>query len=727
MLQVALEYAAKGWKVFPLHGIKNDGECTCGRTACTDAGKHPITANGLKDASSDPAIIEQLFKGADERCNIGIVTGKASQMTVIDIDVGSGKLGAETWSGLIEQHGEPNTLMSKTGSGGMHVFFKYNSALRTGTNRLGKGVDVRNDSGYVVAPPSRHRSGGTYEWLNDTPLEDLPPYLLNAKKDGRGRKKVDDPTRRKYTVDEVKTMLTFIKQDDRDDWRNVGVILGREYARSDEAWAMYSEWSNKWEGKKGRGHEDIMRQAFYEISQDMNVGKELGFGTLIYKAIEGGWAPKDGIIDINLFIYFAEGNNFVYRPTASYWTRQAVNIAVGKVNDGGVMLKASEWIERNVLATSMTCYPGFKGDYLKGFDALRGELIAGKGAAVFNAYRRPSIELGDPLKAEPFIDHVKKVFNKGTDAEQFFDYMAHRVQFPEVKPRFALIIAGEQGVGKDTSVEFCVPAIGSWNVSNIDPVALDGTYNDFANSTLVRINEAANLHEMSKWSFNERMKNLIAGAPDIVRINPKYGKQYDVKMYCGVIITTNHLRSGIYIPADDRRYDVIDSATKEEMGLDSDAKALEYFTKLWDWLHDGGASHVAAFLTYRDISAFSASNGQRKTMAHKSVVGLSYSNDGWLADILAELNEPDVVRADSIMSIVRRDGLNEKDAALKIVPTMARNGYVQYQRNLWLPNNSRKDGRVLYSAEKKLTTIYYKKELSPQQVEDIWPSLKVNF
>ena len=71
------------------------------------------------------------------------------------------------------------------------------------------------------------------------------------------------------------------------------------------------------------------------------------------------------------------------------------------------------------------------------------------------------------------------------------------------------------------------------------------------------------------------------------------GKQYEVKMYCGVIITTNHLHSGIYIPEDDRRYDVIDSATKAEMGLTSDGAALEYFEKLWDWFHNGGDAEGA--------------------------------------------------------------------------------------------------------------------------------------
>ena len=331
MLEIAKEYASRGWFVFPIHGITEDGKCTCGKLACPDAGKHPATKNGLKDATKDSAQIEILF--SSETYNIGVVTGKISGITVVDIDVSHGKKGAESWSALIEEKGEPETLMAKTGSGGMHVFFKYNSALKTGSNRLGKDIDVRNDGGYVVAPPSKHRSGGVYAWINLSPLDDLPEYLLHVKKGQRTARKKDDPTKRKYSIDEVKVMLEHVKPDDRDTWRNIGIILGREFARDDAAWALYVEWSDSWGGKKGRNHDEIMREAFYVISQDSSSGKGLSLGSVVYMAIEGGWTPKNGIVPLSNFIYFAPGNNFVYRPTASFWIKEAVDCAVGKVNE----------------------------------------------------------------------------------------------------------------------------------------------------------------------------------------------------------------------------------------------------------------------------------------------------------------------------------------------------------------------------------------------------------
>ena len=678
ILKIALQYASQGWHIFPLHSINDDGSCTCGKAGCSDAGKHPRVLRGLKEASRDPEKIEAWFGDEETRSNIGIVTGEISGITVIDIDIGEGKLGAESWAEAIKDHGEPNTLMAQTGSGGMHVIFKYNSALKTASNVLGKGVDCRNDGGYIVAPPSLHRSGGVYSWINEGTETATLPAHLSRRKETRGRPKKDDMYRGKYSIEQVASMLEFVPSDDRDMWRHVGIILGREFNRVDEAWSAYQTWSAKGEGKKGRNHDEIMHQAFYELSQE-NAEKELTVGTIVKSAIDNGWAPKAGEVPIGNFLYYGPANNYIYRPTISHWIGEAVDAAVSPVNEDGKIIKASQWLKANQLVTSMTCDPQIEEDYLKGYDCRNGEIVAIAGASMFNTYRKPTIELGDAKLASPFVDHVKRIFNKEGDADQFLDYMAHRVQKPWEKPRFALLIAGGQGVGKDTAVEFCCPAIGVWNVANIDPAAFEQSFNEYAASTLVRISEAANLHEMSKWAFNERTKVLIAGSPDTCQINPKYGQKFSVRMYCGVIITTNHLAGGIYIPPDDRRYDVIEAATMEEMGLDEESARREYFSDLWDWFLAGGSTHIAAYLHARDISKFSASNGQRKTNAHKTVVSGGMTGDAWLEDIIEELGKPTFIREDTILTMAVAAGERDDKIKPKLMNAINRLGYSIYR------------------------------------------------
>lgn len=716
VLDWALEYAARGWQIFPLHTVHEvaDGviECSCARGKdCTDAGKHPRHERGLKAATNDEEKVREWFGWGAPPSNIGVLTGQKSGITVIDIDIAEGKLGAESWAEVVAEGGEPETLCATTGSGGMHLVFKYNSALKTAGNVLGKGIDCRNDGGYIVVAPSAHRSGGVYEWNNwGVGLADLPAHM-SKKKDGRGRPRKDDMFRGKYSIEQVKGMLEFVDPSDRDMWRNVGIILGREFKRIESAWELYGVWSDRWGGTKGRNHDEIMHEAFYELSlKSGGSGGDLTLGTIVRAALEGGWVPKTGEVPIGHFVFYGPGNNYIYRPTTSFWIAPAVDAAVSPVNENGKIVKASDWLRLNELVTSMTVWPGEEDDVIKGKDCRNGQLVPVPGSAVFNAYKRPTIELGDARLAGPFVEHVRKVFNKEGDADQFLNYMAHRVQKPWEKPRFALLLAGDQGVGKDTAVEFCVPAIGSWNVANIEPAALEGSFNEYVASTLVRISEAANLHEMTKWAFNEKTKVLIAGTPDEGVVNPKYGQKYSVRMYCGVVITTNHLANGIYIPEGDRRYDVIASASASEMGLHSDEDKRKYFGELWDWFLDGGNGHVAAFLHERKLDGWSASNGQRKTDAHRTVVVSGMVGDHWLQDALDEIEEVlgenfGCVRADWIVEIACKNGeMKPVEARAKLLHAIKRFGFEV------LKSDHSNDGRFKFGRK---NVVVYKRQGAP--------------
>ena len=73
MLQEALRYAAKGWRVLPLHTPTSTG-CSCSKSKCHNAGKHPRTRAGLKDASADADLIRGWWAQWPE-ANVGIATG----------------------------------------------------------------------------------------------------------------------------------------------------------------------------------------------------------------------------------------------------------------------------------------------------------------------------------------------------------------------------------------------------------------------------------------------------------------------------------------------------------------------------------------------------------------------------------------------------------------------------------------------------------------------------
>ncbi len=158
------DYLARGWSVFPLHNI-SAGKCSCG-TDCASPGKHPRTPNGVKDASSDPMEVAAWWTQWPE-ANIGLATGNG--LVVLDVDPDHG--GDDSIKELLGDNPAWMTPTVRTGSGGYHFYFKTTQSVRnTTTFRSLKGIDVRGDGGYVVAPPSNHLKG-SYVWLDTRGLD----------------------------------------------------------------------------------------------------------------------------------------------------------------------------------------------------------------------------------------------------------------------------------------------------------------------------------------------------------------------------------------------------------------------------------------------------------------------------------------------------------------------------------------------------------------------------
>jgi len=177
VLEAALYYASVGWKVFHVHGLTADGQCTCGRVHKKERGKgkHPVLDGGFKNGTTDPALIRSWFCAGVY--NIAIATGPQSDLLVIDID---GPEGEEHLRKLEERYGKlPMTRKHLTGRG-YHLLFHYPADSGIGIwSRKDLGIDCRGADGYVVAPPSRHFSGSTYTCEDDTvPVAEAPVWLI---------------------------------------------------------------------------------------------------------------------------------------------------------------------------------------------------------------------------------------------------------------------------------------------------------------------------------------------------------------------------------------------------------------------------------------------------------------------------------------------------------------------------------------------------------------------
>jgi len=166
-------YAALGFPVVAMHAPRSGGGCTCrAGSACSEAGKHPRLAGWKRLAATDPTRVRGWWRRWPN-ANVGLATGR--RFDVLDLD---GVQGVEALRAALQiapwEHPGP---VARSGAGGWHLLY-----APTGLgNRVGllPGVDWRGWGGLVVAPPSRHASGGCYRWLRPlaVTLPEVPAEL----------------------------------------------------------------------------------------------------------------------------------------------------------------------------------------------------------------------------------------------------------------------------------------------------------------------------------------------------------------------------------------------------------------------------------------------------------------------------------------------------------------------------------------------------------------------
>jgi len=129
---------------------------------CEAGGKRPLTRRGFLDASSDPGQVAAWWSRTAD-ANIGLPTGAASGVVVVDVDVHGPVDGRTAWrraseAGLVDGAG----LLVRTPTGGAHAYFPATAgAVQRSWQAAGAGVDFRGDGGYIIAPPSRRTIDGT--------------------------------------------------------------------------------------------------------------------------------------------------------------------------------------------------------------------------------------------------------------------------------------------------------------------------------------------------------------------------------------------------------------------------------------------------------------------------------------------------------------------------------------------------------------------------------------
>ncbi|RAU92488.1 hypothetical protein DQG13_27550 [Paenibacillus sp. YN15] len=175
--QQAIEYSLRGFSVFPLRAKS----------------KVPALSKaqgGWEPYSKQAATQEQIKRWWTDKPynNIGIATGSVSGIIVLDIDTPDNPGEPDGYVSLrviMERFGPlPDTMHTKTGSGGTHYLFKHPGyTVPNFSMKKTIGIDLRGDGGYIVAPPSVHPNGNRYEWYGGSQIADMPNWLLELAAD----------------------------------------------------------------------------------------------------------------------------------------------------------------------------------------------------------------------------------------------------------------------------------------------------------------------------------------------------------------------------------------------------------------------------------------------------------------------------------------------------------------------------------------------------------------
>lgn len=390
-------------------------------------------------------------------------------------------------------------------------------------------------------------------------------------------------------------------------------------------------------------------------------------------------------------------HQYIFIPTGALWPASSINSRLRKKG----RLKANKWLDRNQHIEQMTWVPG-EPQFIRDRIISHGGWKEAKGCTCFNLYRPPTVIPGDAEKAGPWRDHIRRIYPD--DANHIEKILAHRVQRPGEKLNHALLLGGEEGIGKDTFLEPVKHAVGHANFQEVSPEALLGRFTPFAKSVILRISEARDLGDIDRVAFYDHLKVYTAAPPDVLRVDEKNLREYYVPNVCGVIITTNYKLDGIYLPTDDRRHYVAWSgAHKEEF-------EPSYFPKLYHWFDNGGIGHVTAFLQSYDLSGFDAKAPPPKTPAFWDIVRSNCApEDAEMADVLDAIGKPKAITIAQLAAVSTGDfrGYLTDRRNSRVIPTrLEKAGYVRVH------SDTAKDG--LWFVREKRQAIYARAELSPR-------------
>ena len=621
-LNKVLEYAARGWRVFPLFYVLKEGGCSCRRENCKRIGKHPTTKNGLQDATTEEATIRQWW-GDMPWANIGLATGHGG-LVVMDIDdspiwndageVTGHKVGPASLEALIAANEPlPETLTLKTGSGGKHYYFLTTEDISNSADKLGKHIDVRGQGGYCILPPSNHKSGGKYEWIGDPDapgaIADLPDWLAakmvkkkhidaTADYDAAEGEEVKKQSKSgdKMSSEQLVKLLAFIPADcDRDTWWKIGAALKKELG-DERGWEAFEEWSKTggaaYDADVARRHWDSFEDKGITGGTIVHIAKDKGFRGFDKEAADGEEFKQN-------WVYLAAIKRFVETGRLLEWDKEQFDAMFSHMFERG---KPSEHVLRN---------PAFKKLESATYWPAQEMYVTEGGQTKLN-YWRPSGVVAEEGDVSMLLNHVKFLWpDGGPEGDILLDYLAYQVQFPGEKVHWAVMIQGDQGNGKSYFATLMRTVLGYNNVRMVVSEALHEAFTSWQRNTQLIVVEE--MMAKQRLDLMNKLKPMITEPWCTIR--EMYRPPYEQPNRFNFLFFTNHDKA-LIVDNTDRRYCILRTHVRPH------PLANAYYGPLFHWTRQNGPA-LLHYLQSRPLGDFKAKAHAPMTEGKRAMIASS--------------------------------------------------------------------------------------------------------
>jgi len=306
------------------------------------------------------------------------------------------------------------------------------------------------------------------------------------------------------------------------------------------------------------------------------------------------------------------------------------------------------------------------------------------GRKFVNTYS-PSYPELDPRRAEEagkiFQNHIQKLVAEKEYQRTITDFLAHMVQCPGGKIRWAILIQSVDGAGKTFLAEAAKAVLGPEHVKIVDGEGVKKGWNEWSIGSQLVVMEEVRVAGTNRFEVMNALKPLITN--DEISVNERNRATRSCKNITNYLLFSNH-HDALTLTPGDRRYFVVKSPIQTRAHLFS-AFSENYFPTLFGMLRDMPGALRAYFSKWEVSPGFEPDGHAPRTTYVQEVINDSASDlTAAVRRLLLEADYPlvqfDIVSLKQLMDVLNLEEGMTRCSSQQVGQVLREEGYKQIGR-----------------------------------------------